>query len=100
MSGAPARWMMTRRDAPLGFMKLADPSLAGLSGLTAFHANWGCPRELYPQALEFVLGGRIKIAPFVEKHPLSAINEVFAAAHAGALNGRAVLVPTHEGARS
>jgi 6-hydroxycyclohex-1-ene-1-carbonyl-CoA dehydrogenase len=68
-----------------------------LSNLMAFHAraigNWGCPPELYPQALELVLNGRVKVAPFVEKHPLSEINQVFEAAHAGALKRRAVLVP-------
>jgi len=36
-----------------------------LSNLMAFHAralgNWGCPPELYPQALELVLTGRIKV---------------------------------------
>jgi 6-hydroxycyclohex-1-ene-1-carbonyl-CoA dehydrogenase len=70
-----------------------------LSNLMAFHAraigNWGCPPELYPQALELVLNGRVKVAPFVEKHPLSEINDVFEAAHAGALKRRAVLVPAH-----
>jgi len=70
-----------------------------LSNLMAFHAraigNWGCPPELYPKALELVLNGRIKVAPFVEKHPLSEINQVFEAAHAGALKRRAVLVPAH-----
>ncbi|HEY4774668.1 MAG TPA: 6-hydroxycyclohex-1-ene-1-carbonyl-CoA dehydrogenase [Xanthobacteraceae bacterium] len=68
-----------------------------LSNLMAFHAraigNWGCAPELYPQALELVLSGRIKVAPFVEKHPLSEINQVFEAVHAGALKRRAVLVP-------
>src|SRR5262245_35235626 len=70
-----------------------------LSNLMAYHAraigNWGCPPELYPSALELVLNGRIKVAPFVEKHPLSEINRVFEAAHAGALKRRAVLVPTN-----
>jgi 6-hydroxycyclohex-1-ene-1-carbonyl-CoA dehydrogenase len=68
-----------------------------LSNLMAYHAraigNWGCPPELYPQALELVLNGQVKIAPFVEKHPLSDINQVFEAVHAGALKRRAVLVP-------
>ena len=45
-----------------------------LSNLMAFHAralgNWGCPPELYPAVLELVLDGRIKVSPFVEKHPL------------------------------
>jgi 6-hydroxycyclohex-1-ene-1-carbonyl-CoA dehydrogenase len=71
-----------------------------LSNLMAFHAraigNWGCPPELYPAALELVLNGRVKVAPFVEKHPLDAINRVFEAAHAGALKRRAVLVPAIE----
>jgi 6-hydroxycyclohex-1-ene-1-carbonyl-CoA dehydrogenase len=70
-----------------------------LSNLMALHAraigNWGCVPELYPKALELVLNGRIKVAPFVERHPLSEINQVFEAAHAGALKRRAVLVPTH-----
>ncbi len=70
-----------------------------LSNLMAFHAraigNWGCPPELYPKALELVLDGQVKVAPFVEKHSLSEINQVFEAAHAGALKRRAVLVPTH-----
>ncbi len=68
-----------------------------LSNLMAYHAralgNWGCPPELYPAALELVLNGRVKVASFVEKHPLSAINQIFEAAHAGALKRRAVLVP-------
>jgi 6-hydroxycyclohex-1-ene-1-carbonyl-CoA dehydrogenase len=70
-----------------------------LSNLMAYHAraigNWGCPPELYPKALELVLNGQIKVTPFVEKHPLSEINRVFEAAHAGALKRRAVLVPTN-----
>jgi 6-hydroxycyclohex-1-ene-1-carbonyl-CoA dehydrogenase len=70
-----------------------------LSNLMAYHAraigNWGCPPELYPKALELVLDSRVKVTPFVEKHPLSEINQVFEAAHTGALRRRAVLVPTH-----
>ena len=68
-----------------------------LSNLMAFHAraigNWGCPPDLYPAALELVMSGRVKVSQFVEKHPLSEINQVFEAAHAGALKRRAVLVP-------
>jgi 6-hydroxycyclohex-1-ene-1-carbonyl-CoA dehydrogenase len=68
-----------------------------LSNLMAFHAraigNWGCPPDLYPAALELVMNGRIKVGQFVEKHPLKEINQVFEAAHTGALKRRAVLVP-------
>jgi len=70
-----------------------------LSNLMAYHAralgNWGCPPELYPAALELVLHGRVKVAPFVEKHPLNDINQIFEAVHHGELKRRAVLVPTH-----
>jgi 6-hydroxycyclohex-1-ene-1-carbonyl-CoA dehydrogenase len=68
-----------------------------LSNLMAFDAralgNWGCPPELYPGALDLVLDGKIDLKPFVEKHPLQQINDVFAAAHRHELSRRAVLVP-------
>jgi len=68
-----------------------------LSNLMAFHAralgNWGCLVELYPDALNLVLDGKIALAPFVEQHPLSDINEIFAAAHAHKLTRRAIMVP-------
>jgi len=70
-----------------------------LSNLMAYHAralgNWGCPPELYPAALELVMAGQVKVAPFVEKHPLDEINQIFAAVHRGDLKRRAILVPTH-----
>jgi len=65
--------------------------------LMTFHARAfetpGPAPELYPQALEFVLNGRVRVTEFIEKHPLGEINDVFAAAHAGILKRRAVLVP-------
>jgi 6-hydroxycyclohex-1-ene-1-carbonyl-CoA dehydrogenase len=68
-----------------------------LSNLMAFHAralgNWGCTPDLYPGALDLVLDGRIQVAPFVERHPLDHINEIFEAAHAHELKRRAILVP-------
>jgi 6-hydroxycyclohex-1-ene-1-carbonyl-CoA dehydrogenase len=68
-----------------------------LSNLMAFHAralgNWGCAPQLYPEALHLVLSGRVRIAPFIERHPLAEINEVFAAVHGGQLTRRAILVP-------
>jgi len=68
-----------------------------LSNLMAFHAralgNWGCPPALYPAALDLVLDGKVRIAAFVEQHPLSEINTVFADVHAGKLTRRAILVP-------
>lgn len=68
-----------------------------LSNLMAFHAralgNWGCLTELYPAALDLVLEKKIALAPFIEKHPLEKINEIFEAAHAHKLTRRAILVP-------
>jgi 6-hydroxycyclohex-1-ene-1-carbonyl-CoA dehydrogenase len=69
-----------------------------LSNLMAFHAralgNWGCTPDLYPDALDLVLNGKIQVLPFVEHHPLDDINGVFAAVHAHELKRRAILVPT------
>jgi len=71
-----------------------------LSNLMAFHAralgNWGCLPEHYPAAMELVLNGKISMLPFIERHPLSRINEVFASVHAGKLLRRAILVPDQE----
>ncbi len=68
-----------------------------LSNLMAFDAralgNWGCPPEFYPAALDLVLEGQVRIAPFVETHPLADINAVFDAVHRRAIQRRAVLVP-------
>ncbi len=68
-----------------------------LSNLMAFHArclgNWGCPPELNPGALELVLEGKVKLAPFVEQQPLDRINEIFEEVHAGRKVRRQILVP-------
>jgi 6-hydroxycyclohex-1-ene-1-carbonyl-CoA dehydrogenase len=68
-----------------------------LSNLMAFHAralgNWGCEPRYYPDALELVLTGRVSMLPFIERRPLSEINEVFAEAHDGKLVRRAILTP-------
>ncbi len=69
-----------------------------LSNLMAFHAralgNWGCLTELYPAALDLVLDRKIPLAPFVERHPLGDINEIFAAARSHKLARRAILAPS------
>ena len=68
-----------------------------LSNLMAFDAamygNWGCDPVLYPEVLNWIAEGRIRVGPYVEKHPLEKINEVFEAAHKGSLKKRAVLAP-------
>lgn len=97
-AGQETAFGLLNHGATLGVVGFTmDKVEVRLSNLMAYHAralgNWGCPPELYPAALELVLSGRVKVASFVEKHPLSEINQVFEAAHAGALRRRAVLVP-------
>jgi 6-hydroxycyclohex-1-ene-1-carbonyl-CoA dehydrogenase len=98
-AGQEAAFSLLNHGATLAVVGFTmDKVEVRLSNLMAFHAralgNWGCPPELYPQALELVLNGRVKVAPFVEKHPLREINSIFEAAHAGTLKRRAVLVPS------
>jgi 6-hydroxycyclohex-1-ene-1-carbonyl-CoA dehydrogenase len=68
-----------------------------LSNLMAFDANaigtWGCKPELYPDVIEMVAQGRLKIAPFTEVAPMSRINDIFQQALEHKLSKRAVLVP-------
>ncbi len=74
-----------------------DKSELRLSNLMAFHAralgNWGCTPDLYAGAIDLVLDGKIKVLPFVERHPLADINSVFQAVHNHEMKRRAILVP-------
>jgi 6-hydroxycyclohex-1-ene-1-carbonyl-CoA dehydrogenase len=68
-----------------------------LSNLMAFDAtargNWGSSPEVYPEALRFVLDGRVVIEPFVERHPLTRAAEVLQAVHEHSLRRRPILIP-------
>ena len=68
-----------------------------LSNLMAFDAtargNWGCPPEHYPAALSLVLEGKIKLAPYVEEHPLQDAADVLEAVHRRSIRRRAILTP-------
>ena len=69
-----------------------------LSHLMAFDAvargNWGADPLVYPELLEWLAAGRIRVKPFVERRPLDRINDVLEEAHRGALTRRVVLTPT------
>lgn len=68
-----------------------------LSNLMAFDAtargNWGCPPEQYPAALQLVLDGKVKLAPFVEMHELDEAPDVLEAVGKHSLRQRAILKP-------
>ena len=74
-----------------------DKITARLSNLMAFDAtlrgNWGCDPLLYEETLQWIADGRIHVKPYIERHALDDINDVFDAAHHGKLLRRAVLVP-------
>jgi len=68
-----------------------------LSNLMAFDAtaigNWGCPIELYPEAVELVTSGKIQVLPFTRKVAMSEINTVLDEVHEGKDTRRTILVP-------
>lgn len=68
-----------------------------LSNLMAFSARaigtWGCLPEHFPAVLELVLAGKVAIEPFIERHPMSRINEVFERLKNHELKKRPVLIP-------
>ncbi len=101
-SGRPAgqelAWALLNHGAYLGVIGFTmEPVSVRLSNLMAFDARaegtWGCLPSLYPSALELVLAGRVKIAPFVERRPLSEIDDVFGALARHELTKRPVLIP-------
>jgi 6-hydroxycyclohex-1-ene-1-carbonyl-CoA dehydrogenase len=68
-----------------------------LSKLMAFDADafgtWGCPPELYPEAVELVCSGRIDLLPFIQRMPMSEIAAAFEIADKASEAGRIVLTP-------
>jgi 6-hydroxycyclohex-1-ene-1-carbonyl-CoA dehydrogenase len=68
-----------------------------LSNVMAFDATvqgtWGCRPELYPPALALVTGGRVTLAPFIERFPLADGPGVLARVADHRLAKRAILIP-------
>jgi 6-hydroxycyclohex-1-ene-1-carbonyl-CoA dehydrogenase len=97
-AGQATAWSLLVHGATLAVVGFTmDKVEVRLSNLMAFHAralgNWGCPPELYPAALELVLSGKVKVAPFVERRPLAEINQALEDVHAKKVSRRVVLVP-------
>ncbi len=74
-----------------------DKTEVRLSNLMAFDAKligtWGCKPELYPEVVELISSGKLKIAPFIETFPMSKINEVFKNTLEHQYKKRSILVP-------
>ncbi|MCA9319569.1 MAG: 6-hydroxycyclohex-1-ene-1-carbonyl-CoA dehydrogenase [Planctomycetes bacterium] len=101
-SGSPAgqatAFSLLNHGAYLGVVGYTPKSVeVRLSNLMAFDAraegNWGCLPEHYPAVIDLVLSGKVQLAPFIERRPMSAINDVFADVHARRLTKRIVLTP-------
>ena len=68
-----------------------------LSNLMAFDAQvigtWGCKPELYPEVIDLVAEGKLKLKPFTDTFPLSKINDIFQQTLEHKLLKRSVLTP-------
>lgn len=68
-----------------------------LSNLMAFDATafgtWGCPVEAYPEVLALIYAGKVAIEPFIERGPMSRIDEWLRALAEHRLPRRMVLDP-------
>lgn len=68
-----------------------------LSNLMAFDAtaqgNWACLPEHYPAVVDLILSGRVALDAFIERRPLSAINETFDDVHHRRTRRRVILIP-------
>jgi len=74
-----------------------DRTEVRLSNLMAFDAKligtWGCKPQLYPEVVDLIGTGKLKIDDFIETFPLSKINEVFRNTLNHMYSKRSVLVP-------
>lgn len=79
----------------VGFTR--EPVTVRLSNLMAFdatvHGTWGCPRAAYPAVLSLIYEGKIAIEPFIERAPMSRLNDLLGALARHELSKRMVLDP-------
>jgi 6-hydroxycyclohex-1-ene-1-carbonyl-CoA dehydrogenase len=77
-----------------------DRTEVRLSNLMAFDAKligtWGCKPELYPEVVDLITTGKLKIDDFIETFPLSKINEVFRNTLNHVYRKRSIMVPDFE----
>jgi 6-hydroxycyclohex-1-ene-1-carbonyl-CoA dehydrogenase len=102
-AGQESAFALLARGSHLGVVGYTREKVSiPLSHLMALDAravgNWGCAPERYPEALRLVESGAVAVEPYVERFPLSEINEVFARMLEHRLERRAILVPDFAGA--
>lgn len=77
-----------------------DKTEVRLSNLMAFDAKiigtWGCKPNLYPEVVDLIATGKLKIESFIELFPMSKINEVFKNTLEHKYKKRSILVPDFE----
>ncbi len=96
--GQETAWSLLGTGAVLAIVGFTrEPVSLRLANLMAFDADafgsWGCPVELYPEAIALVTSGAVALAPFVQHVPLEQLPDAIAAARTGAGGRRIVLVP-------
>lgn len=68
-----------------------------LSNLMAFDATafgtWGCPPQLYPEAIDLVTSGKVALGPFIRKVPMADIAQALDDAHNRVDPRRTILIP-------
>jgi 6-hydroxycyclohex-1-ene-1-carbonyl-CoA dehydrogenase len=96
-AGQESAWALLERAATLmvvGFTR--DKVSLRLANLMAFDAaaigNWGCAPEHYPTILSMADDGDIELEPFVERHPMSSLNDLLR----GHPARRPILIPDFE----
>jgi 6-hydroxycyclohex-1-ene-1-carbonyl-CoA dehydrogenase len=96
--GQETAWRLLVHGAHLGVVGFTlDAATVRLSNLMALDAraegNWGCPPDLYPEALDLVLHGKVEIGPYVVERPLKEVNRALEDLHAHREKRRIVLIP-------
>lgn len=99
--GQETAWSLLNHDATVAFVGFTlDKVPVRLSNLMAFDAtafgNWGCLPEHFAAILERIASGEISVAPYVERFPMSRLNELLRREHHAR---RPVLIPDFEEVR-
>jgi len=100
-AGQQTAWSLLHHDARLAVVGFTlDKIDLRLSNLMAFDAtvfgNWGCLPEHFQAILRWIGEGRLEVRRFVERHPMSRLNDLLRA-HGHAR--RPVLIPDFETCR-